>query len=175
MKDNKEKKRGLFRRPDTEVQMIEPQGDLPFVIERKLKGYTTFMLLFLAFGVFSFAFTKSVFICAFGVLLAVAVYMLGRFQRAKILSVGYEFWDMVVIEHTFLTRLQKRPTGMYLRAENGPYAGRICHLALTAADVVPASGQRLRVCVPSDAEASLIRDVYYIPQYYGVDFLNDDY
>ena len=145
----------------------------PILVQRRLRGYNTASVLFIVFGLLSWIMTKSFLSALFGFIIAVAVFALGIMQKKKLADEGIENWRFRVIEHTKLTRMNRRPTGFYAEALDGKYEGNICHIALTGTSVVPFENQVVELCVPGGMEASLIRDVVYIPQYYGMTFVNE--
>ena len=152
----------------------QESGKYPFLIERRLKGYNTAAVLFVLLGACSWFATHSIYAVGLGVFVAIAIFLLGRAQMKKVDSAGFENWRFEVVELTKITPLNIKPTGLYAHAVDGPYAGQMCHISMSGADVAPSPGQVIELCVPGDTEASLIRDVYYIPVYYGMRFVSEE-
>lgn len=151
----------------------EEGGDFPFSVQRRLRGYTTAMIVFIVFGLVSLIYTRSFVSVLFGLLLAGIIWLLGFFERRKFARNGFEVWRMEVLELTKLTPLNRRPTGFYAEALDGPYAGSICHLALTSSGAIPPVGRVILVTVPGNTEANFLKDAYYIPTYYGIELETD--
>lgn len=171
-KDNKQKnyrvKNSIITRLSDKTVSDNEDEDRPFAVQRRLQGYNTAIAIFVIFGLVSWVFTKSIFSVGLGLLLAAVIGLLSYLQRKNISAAGYDVWQMEVLEETRLTRLNRRPTGIYAEALNGPYQGKVCHLALSSQGPVPPVGRIIEVTVPGDMQANLIRDVYYIPNYYGI-------
>lgn len=155
---------------EKDIQQGDPQT-YPFLIQRRLRGLNTAVAVSLILGILSWIFTRSVYGLGLGLLMAFCTFILGVMQRRKLSEYGYENWKFEVVEQTRLTPLNRKPTGFYATALDGPYAGKMCHISLSGAMVAPASGQIIELCVPGKMEASMIRDVYYIPEYYGMNFV----
>jgi len=157
------------------TEHIDPGPDkYPFLIERRLKGYNTAALLFAMLGAFSWVATKSIYGVGLGLFVSLAIFLLGFAMKKKISAAGFEHWRFEVVELTKLTPFNIKPTGFFASAVDGPYAGKMCHISMSGADVAPTPGQVIELCVPGGVEASLVRDVYYIPEYYGMSFVTEE-
>lgn len=146
----------------------------PFLIERRLKGYNTAIAIFLAFGIVSWIISKSFLSMGFGLVLALSMWILAYSQKRSLDKNGFETWDFQVVEMTKLTPLNVKPTGFFADALNGPYAGRLCHIVKTNDMITPGINQKIQLFVPGNTEASLVGNVYYIPQHYGYEFINTE-
>ena len=149
------------------------KANRPFLVERRLKGYTTLSVLFPFVGVIGWGATGSLFGLIFGFIMSAGMIVLGVLQRKRFDAKGYENWRFSVMEHTRMTRLHRSPTGFYADAIDGPYKGNLCHIALAGTSAAPAPGQIIELCVPGGTTATLVRDVYYIPEYYGINFVSE--
>lgn len=168
------KKNNAFTQLSDKATENADKSEHPFAVQRRLRGYTTGVVVFIVFGLLSWVFTKSIYSVGLGLLLALAIGLLGHLQKKNISRDGYDVWHMEVLEETFFTRLNRRPTGIYVEALDGPYEGKVCHLALTSQGLVPPVGRIIEVTLPGNIQANLIRDVYYIPQYYGIELARDE-
>ena len=176
--ENKEskykEKRSLFTMISEKTASNSDDPNNPFIVKRRLSGYNTATVVFIAFGVLAGIMTKSLFAMGLGLLLAAAIAFLGYIQKKNVARDGYEVWRMEVLEETRLTRLNRRPTGIHVEALDGPYKGRICHLALSSQGPIPPVGRIIEVTVPGNMQPNLVRDVYQIPQYYGIELARDE-
>lgn len=150
------------------------EAEQPYFVQRKLKGYSTAAVGFAGVGIIGAIFTKSLPLFALGILLAAVIGILGYLQRKSFAERGCEIWHFEVLEYTKITSLLRRPTGMYAEALDGPYEGHTCHLAISGQGALPPEGRIIQVCVPGNTEANLIRDVYYIPTYYGMELVREE-
>lgn len=46
----------------------------------------------------------------------------------------------------------------------------MCHVALSSQAITPHEGQTVELCVPGDLVTRPVRDICYIPRYYGISF-----
>ena len=175
---NSKKQRGerknLLTKISESMAAKTPVEDLPLSVRRRLQGYTTAAVAFIVLSILSAFFTKSLLSMCFGLLLAAIIGLLGHIQRRAINKSGIATWHFEVLEETYLTKLNKKPTGIYAEALDGPYEGKVCHIALSGNGPVPPVGRLIEVTLPGDAQAAPIRDVYYIPQYYGIDLVREE-
>lgn len=155
----------------TEEAAAAGSSKYPPLIERRLKGYNAATVVFVGFGMFSWFFTRSFLSIGLGVLLACMIGILNILQRMKLRRDGFDCWHFKVIDHAYLTPINRKPTGIYAEALDGPYVGRICHIALASQMVTPPIDHTVEVFVPGDLVASPIRDILYIPQHYGVNIV----
>lgn len=146
------------------------QEILPPQISNRLRGYVMFAVVFAVCGVVSYALSKSVFVLSLGVLTAIAVLGMMILELEKIKKTGYQVWEMSVLECTFINP-NKGPTGLMLRADSGPFEGRVCHVAVSSTENVPCIGQKVDLCVPCNVDLELIKGVYYISKSYGMNLL----
>ena len=152
-----------------------PISAYPFAIQRRLKGYLTMIGVFVAASIILFIITRSFMSSLLGVIMAALIGMLYIMQKHQLDRDGFDIWLLRVVDHTYLTRLNRKPTGFYAEALNGPYRGAMCQISLASQSVAPPAGEVIELCVPGNLEASLLRDVYYIPQYYGLELVDDDF
>lgn len=152
----------------------ESGGAYPFVIERKLKGYKTMAIAFIVATAVLLLVTRSFISAALGLLLAALMFLLYFMEKKRVDQRGYEMWHFVVMEYTYLTRMNKKPTGFYAEAIDGPYKGKICHIALASQTVTPPLEQEIELCVAGDTVASPVRDIFYVPQYYGMTIISEN-
>lgn len=167
-------KKSFLTRISENMATKTPMDDLPFSVRRKLQGYRTATIAFVALGILSAFFTKSFLSMCFGLLLAAIIGTLGHIQRRSVSRSGVAVWHFEVIEDTYLTRLNRKATGIYAEALDGPYEGKICHIALSGQGPVPPVGRLIEVTLPGDTQATLIRDVYYIPHYFGIELVREE-
>lgn len=158
----------------TEKAMEQSETETyPFLIQRRLRGLNTAIAVSLFFGAVAWIFTGSLYGLGLGLFTALLTFVLKSLQKSKLSKYGYENWRFETIEQTRLTPLNIKPTGFYATALDGPYAGKMCHISLSGAMVAPSEGQIVELCVPGGIEASMVRDIYYIPEYYGINFLSN--
>lgn len=170
------KRPSLFTRLSDMTARNADFDEYPFFIKRRLQGYNTAIAVFIVFGLASWAFTKSPFSAGLGAMLAVATFILRYLQKREIDINGYENWKLEVLEHVMpqgLSVFSSRPTGIYAEALTGPYMGKVCHIALQSQGMIPPEGRIIELCVPGNLHANPVRDIYYIPQYFGIELVRD--
>lgn len=169
--NDKATKSNIFSRLSDRTVEEDNNPDRPFAVRRRMQGYNTAIVVFIAFGLVSWVFTRSVISIGLGLLMAAAIWLLSVMQKKGIKKSGVEIWHLQVLEETYLTRLNRRPTGIYAEALDGPYEGKVCHIALQSQGAIPPVGRIIEIYVLGGVEAAPIRNIYYIPQYLGMELL----
>lgn len=106
------KRTNLFTRFSDWAAKSADFDEYPFFIKRRLQGYRTAIIVFLIFGVASWAFTRSPVSGGLGLMLAAATLILRELQKKEIDDNGYEYWQFEVLEHIMprgINALSNRP------------------------------------------------------------------
>ena len=170
---NRKKEAKAEHMPDAHAQAGNGAAavEYPYAVKRRLQGYIGVIVVFGVLAVLSFAFTKSLISSLFAVFLMLAMGGLYVLQKKNLEKTGYKNWHFRVVDYTYLTKINRKPTGFYAEALDGDYEGKMCHIALAGSSATPPLNEEIELCVPGDTMANPIRDVLYIPQYYGIRFL----
>ena len=102
------------------------------------------------------------------VLLGIAILGYALLQKAAVIRHGYrEIWFKVV-DYTYLTRLNRRPTGMLLiKDEAADEESELYHIAVSGEEDLPPIGWIIKAYVPADAEPAEYNGRKFFSTVYG--------
>ena len=171
-KPQKAPKPSVFTRLSNKIAASsEGANDLPEFFRRRIQAYNVGAVAFVVFGVIALLMTRQIYTLLFGIFLAVCILVLRYLEMKRFAEKGFEKWHLDVLEHVYSKSPYRKVVGFYANALDGPYAGKTCHVALVGQGPIPPEGREVEICVPGELSVLPVRDVYYIPQYYGLELM----
>ena len=137
-------------------------------VKRLLAGHRTGAAVMLVMAAASWFYTHSFISVLFGAFLAFVLLILGVRFRNKVRKEGYEWKKYHVIEHTYLSRWHRKPTGFLALSFNEGEPIRRYHFALADNTRTPEIGADVEVCIPGGVRISEIGRNFYVSSHYGI-------
>ena len=154
-------------------KIIIDMKSLPAPIRSRFMGYTAAAVIFVLMGIVSWILTRSALSGVLGVVLAGVILGMRFYHKQRIIKKGFEIWGFHVIEHTYLTRVNRKPTGINAEALDGPYKGEVFSIPLTSQTPAPLENSFIDVCVPADVTASRMNGRMYLSECHGFSLVED--
>lgn len=116
-------------------------------------------------------------IAPFSALLSLTILGYATWQRYDVVSKGYKEILFKVIDYTYLTRLNRKPTGILLvKKDPGPdeEKGDLYHIATSGKEDMPPVGWNIRVYVPENMEPTEYNGRKFYPTVFGYKLEGED-
>ena len=140
----------------------------PKIIEEKMAKYSAGAVVFLIMGMVQWVVQHSFYAVLPGVFMALILIGLRERFRRRIQREGFCWKQYKVIEHTYLLRWHKKPTGFVALSFNEGEPVKRYHFALTNRIETPEIGMMLNICIPGDVRIEEIGRTSYVYECFGI-------
>lgn len=138
------------------------------LVKRRFAGYNTGTIMFLLMSIVGWLYPGVNYAPWIGVFFALIITFMNIRAHHRIEREGYDWKQFKVIDHTYLSRLHRKPTGFIALGVNDGEPVRRYHFALTSSMKTPEPGSMLNICIPRDARISEVGRTLYVSDYYGI-------
>jgi hypothetical protein len=140
----------------------------PAILEEHFRVYNIGAASFLIMSIVQWIFTDVKYAPWLGVVFALYLIASNIRLHMKVKREGFEWKSFKVIDHTYLSRRHRKPTGFIALGFNEGEPIKRYHFALADRTETPEIGAMLEICIPGGARISEIGRTNYVSVYYGI-------